>query len=138
MGFRWYILSTGGFRSYVEAASNASGTNLMLNPRHNFPWRGAMAIRAETLREIDIRRVWSNAVSDDMTLNSALRAHGYRIIFLPQCTVATYNKADLARFLQWAVRQTLLTRLFNRDLWNYAAAEMKSEVLLAGPRVPSS
>jgi cellulose synthase/poly-beta-1,6-N-acetylglucosamine synthase-like glycosyltransferase len=87
-GFRWYIPSTGGFWSHVEAAWNASGTNLMFNPRYNFPWGGAIAIRAETLQETGIRRVWSNAVSDDMTLNSALRAHGYRIIFLPQCTAA--------------------------------------------------
>jgi ceramide glucosyltransferase len=121
-GFRWYIPSTGGFWSHVEAAWNASGTNQMFNPRYNFPWGGAMAIRAETLREIDIQNVWENAISDDMTLNSALRTHGYRIAFLPHCSAATYNKTNLDEFLRWAIRQIVLTRLFNRGLWYYAAA----------------
>jgi hypothetical protein len=121
-GFRWYFPSRGGFWSYVEAAWNASGTNLLFNDRYNFPWGGAMAARAETLDMIGIRQLWASAVSDDLTLNSALRRHGFRISFLPQCTVATFNHTDLQRFLEWATRQTALTKFFNRGLWKYAAA----------------
>ena len=119
-GFRWYIPSRGGFWSHVEAAWNASGTNLLFDERYNFPWGGAMALRADTLEKVGIRRIWSAAVSDDMTLNHALRAHGYRIVFLPQCMIATFNKTSRSRFLEWATRQTALTRVFNRGLWNYA------------------
>ncbi len=121
-GFRWYFPSHRGFWSYVEAAWNAAGTNLLFNNRYNFPWGGAMAVRAETLDRIRIRQVWSTAVSDDLTLNYALRKHGYRILFLPQCAVATFNHTNLHDFLNWATRQTTLTRAFNRGLWNYALA----------------
>jgi ceramide glucosyltransferase len=121
-GFRWLFPSKGGFWSYVEAAWNASGTNLLFDNRYNFPWGGAMAIRSKTLEEIGINLVWANALSDDLALNAALRKHGYRTMFLPQCTVATFNQSDLPHFIRWATRQTALTRAFNRGLWNYAAA----------------
>jgi ceramide glucosyltransferase len=120
-GFRWYFPSEGGLWPHVEAAWNAAGTNLLFSNRYNFPWGGAMAVRAETLERIDIRRVWSDAVSDDMSLNSALKRHGYWICFLPQCTVATFTRDNLQAFLIWATRQTTLTRVYNNGLWRYAA-----------------
>ncbi len=121
-GFRWYFPSQGGFWSHVQAAWNASGTNLLFDHRYNFPWGGAMAVRAETLEKINIREAWTNAISDDMTLNHALRKHGYSVSFLPQCTVATFSEISREEFLAWATRQTTLTKFFNRGLWNYALA----------------
>jgi len=120
-GFRWLFPSRGGFWSYAESAWNASGTNLLFNDRYNFPWGGAMAVRAETLDKIGIQRIWPTAISDDLTLNAALRKHDYRIMFLPQCSVATFNQTDRHKFLEWAARQTALTRAYNSGLWNYAA-----------------
>jgi cellulose synthase/poly-beta-1,6-N-acetylglucosamine synthase-like glycosyltransferase len=119
-GFRWYFPSPGGFWSHVQSAWNSSGTNLLFNQRYNFPWGGAMAIRTETLKRINIQNVWKNAVSDDMTLNTALRRYGYKVTFLPQCTVASYDGATMRSFLRWATRQTVITRVLNRRLWNYA------------------
>jgi cellulose synthase/poly-beta-1,6-N-acetylglucosamine synthase-like glycosyltransferase len=119
-GFRWCFPLTGSLWSHVEAVWNASGTNLLFDDRYNFPWGGAMALRAETLRRIDVKRVWQSAISDDMTLNLALRKYGYRILFLPQCMVATFSQTSLPRLLKWATRQTLMTKVFNRGLWNYA------------------
>jgi ceramide glucosyltransferase len=121
-GFRWLFPSNRGFWSYVESAWNASGTNLLFNGRYNFPWGGAMAVRRNTLDEIQIGQVWSNALSDDLSLNAALRKHGYRTMFLPQCTVATFNQTGFHQFIKWATRQTGLTKAFNRSLWKYAAA----------------
>lgn len=78
-----------------------------------------MAVRSETLDKIRIEDAWANAISDDMALNSALRNHGYRIDFLPQCTVATFNQTDFSGLLEWTIRQTTLTRVFNRSVWKY-------------------
>ena len=80
-----------------------------------------MAVSAETLDKIGIGRIWHTAISDDLALNFALREHGYRTTFLPQCTVATFNQTDRHKFLEWATRQTALTKVYNRGLWNYAA-----------------
>jgi len=121
-GFRWYFPSQGGFWSQVQSAWNASGTNLMFNPRYNFPWGGGMAVRSETLERIGIEDAWANAISDDMALNSALRRRNYSIAFLPQCTVATFSETDLPHLLKWATRQTILTRVFNPSVWKYALA----------------
>src|SRR5208282_3259073 len=121
-GFRWYIPEY-GFWAYVKAAWNALGTNLMFDAKYNFPWGGAMAVRAETLDRIQIQKIWSDAISDDLTLNTALRKHGYRIQFLPQCTIATFmEKATLANLLRWTINQIALTKTYNRRLWNYALA----------------
>jgi cellulose synthase/poly-beta-1,6-N-acetylglucosamine synthase-like glycosyltransferase len=120
-GFRWYF-PVGGFWSHVESAWNASGTNLMFNERYNFPWGGAMAILTQTMKEINVRGVWEKAISDDLSLNAALRNHNCRTVFLPQCTVATYNQATMQSFLKWATRQVALTKAFNRRLWNYGSA----------------
>jgi hypothetical protein len=121
-GFRWYFPTGGGFWSQVESAWNASGTNLMFNERYNFPWGGAMAILSQKMKDINIRRVWELALSDDLSLNAALRQHNYRTVFLPQCTVATHNQANMQSFLNWATRQVALTKAFNKRLWNYGLA----------------
>lgn len=119
-GFRWYFPAGGGFWSYVESAWNAAGTSILFDQRFHFPWGGATAVRAETLEKIKIRDAWLNAVSDDIALTLALRRNGYRTLFLPQCVVATHNQTTRARFLEWAVRQTALTKVLNKGLWRYA------------------
>ena len=121
-GFRWYFPPEGGFWSHVEAVWNASGTNLLFDDRYNFPWGGAMAIRRDTLRRINVEEVWENAISDDLSLNSALRKYGYGVTFLPQCCVATYNETDLHGLVSWATRQVTLTKVYFRKLWKYGLA----------------
>jgi cellulose synthase/poly-beta-1,6-N-acetylglucosamine synthase-like glycosyltransferase len=122
-GFRWYFPHNGSIWSYVQSAWNASGTNLMFDNKYNFPWGGSMAISAAVSRHINLLDVWKTAVSDDLSLNMALRRNGYSILFLPQCTVASYvQETNLGQFLEWATTQTALARVYNRKLWNYALA----------------
>lgn len=90
-GFRWLFPSRSGFWSYVEAAWNASGTNLLFNDRYNFPWGGAMAVRAETLDKIGIRGIWSSAISDDLALNAALRKHALGATINIRETMASWD-----------------------------------------------
>jgi cellulose synthase/poly-beta-1,6-N-acetylglucosamine synthase-like glycosyltransferase len=121
-GFRWYFPARGGFWSHVESAWNAAGTNVMFDDRYNFPWGGAMCVLSRTLKAINIRNEWKNAISDDLSLNVLLRKGNYRTVFLPQCIVATYNQTKMRDFLRWATRQVALTRVFNRRLWRYGLA----------------
>ncbi|MGA2784804.1 MAG: glycosyltransferase family 2 protein [Candidatus Bathyarchaeia archaeon] len=119
-GFRWYIPDD-AFCAHTQAAWNALGTNLMFDDKYNFPWGGAMAVRAETLDKIQIQKVWSDAISDDLALNTALRKHGYKILFLPQCTVATFTeRTTLSNLLKWTTNQITLTKTYNKKLWHYA------------------
>ena len=121
-GFRWYFPLYNGFWAHVQAAWNASGTSLLFNDKFNFPWGGAMAVRADTLEKIGIDKVWAKAISDDLSLNSALRKSGYKILFLPQCMVASFSTITLTDFFRWATNQTALVRAYNPLLWDYALA----------------
>jgi hypothetical protein len=121
-GFRWYFPEGGGVWPQIESAWNASGTNVMFSEKYNFPWGGAMALLTETMNTIQLRPKWETAISDDLSLNQALRAHGYRIEFLPQCTVITYGGATARSLVEWAVRQISLTRTFSPRLWEYGMA----------------
>jgi cellulose synthase/poly-beta-1,6-N-acetylglucosamine synthase-like glycosyltransferase len=120
-GFRWYFPVRNKFWSHVQSAWNAFGTSLLFDEKYNFPWGGAMAARAETLDKIRIMEVWSHAVSDDLSLNTALREHGFRIFFLPQCMVASISEITFRSFIRWATSQTTLVRTYYKRLWNYAA-----------------
>ena len=121
-GYRWYFPSQKKFWSHVQSAWNAVGTSLLFDDKYNFPWGGAMATRAEILDKIKITEVWSTAVSDDLSLNAALREYGFRIFFLPQCMVASISNITFPNFIKWATNQTALVRAYYRRLWNYALA----------------
>ena len=81
-----------------------------------------MAMRTDTLRDIGIQTIWEKAISDDLSLNSALREHGYTIRFLPQCCVGTYNQTNLQGLILWATRQITLTKVYMHRLWTYGLA----------------
>ena len=121
-GYRWYFPTQNRFWSHVQSAWNSFGTNLLFDDKYNFPWGGAMAARADILDKIKITEVWSTAVSDDLSLNAALREHGFRIFFLPQCMVASMSNITFPNFIKWATNQTALVRAYYRRLWNYALA----------------
>jgi cellulose synthase/poly-beta-1,6-N-acetylglucosamine synthase-like glycosyltransferase len=121
-GYRWYFSSQKKFWSHVQSAWNSFGTSLLFDDKYNFPWGGAMATRADTLDKIKITEVWSTAVSDDLSLNTALREYGFKIFFLPQCMVASISNITFSNFIKWATNQTALVRAYYRRLWNYALA----------------
>ncbi|HKM77043.1 MAG TPA: glycosyltransferase family 2 protein [Candidatus Bathyarchaeia archaeon] len=121
-GYRWYFPSQNKFWSHVQSAWNAFGTSLLFEDKYNFPWGGAMAARADILHKIKIMDVWRTAVSDDLSLNAALREYGFRIFFLPQCMVASLSNITFPNFIKWATNQTALVRAYYRRLWNYALA----------------
>jgi cellulose synthase/poly-beta-1,6-N-acetylglucosamine synthase-like glycosyltransferase len=121
-GYRWYFPSQKKFWSHVQSAWNSFGTSLLFDDKYNFPWGGAMAARADILDKIKIAEVWSTAVSDDLSLNAALREYGFKIFFLPQCMVASISNIAFPNFIKWATNQTALVRAYYRRLWNYALA----------------
>ncbi len=86
-------------------------------PQMGSAWGGAMAIRAEDARRLDVRRIWEGAFSDDHTLSQAVREDGGRIAFVPHCLVTIpihYGWSDLVDFL---VRQLVTIRVHDFRLW---------------------
>jgi hypothetical protein len=89
----------------------------VVRPQMGSAWGGAMAIRAEDARRLDVARIWEGAFSDDHTLSHAVREEGGRIDFVPHCLVTIpihYGWSDLIDFL---VRQLVTIRVHDFRLW---------------------
>lgn len=114
--FRWYIPEE-SFLSGLQSAWNAPAVTYMGEWDRNFCWGGGIAIRRSTFTEIDAPRYWAGAVSDDYMLTRALRDAGRKIVFVPQCLVATHHSPGWRELFEWTTRQIILTRVYEPRLW---------------------
>ena len=114
--FRWYI-PDGDFLSGLQSAWNAPGVTYQGEWSRNFCWGGGMALRRSTFDEADVRRYWAGCISDDLMMTRAIRDAGKKIVFVPQCLVATHHPTSWRALLGWTNRQILLTRVYEPRLW---------------------
>ncbi|MGH9862262.1 MAG: glycosyltransferase [Candidatus Acidiferrales bacterium] len=114
--FRWYIPAA-DFLSGLQSAWNAPAVTYMGEWKRNFCWGGGTAIRRSTFEEANVRRYWAGCVSDDYMLTRALREAGRKIVFVPQCLVATHHPVSWRGLLEWTTRQIILTRVYEPRLW---------------------
>ncbi|SDB58355.1 Glycosyltransferase, catalytic subunit of cellulose synthase and poly-beta-1,6-N-acetylglucosamine synthase [Desulfonatronum thiosulfatophilum] len=120
-GFRWYLPVKGGLWSYLRSAWNGGGVVFLTDPRANYAWGGAMAIRRSVFHECKIPEIWRTALSDDMTITLAVREHGLKIRFVPHCLVAIHEDCNFSEMLEWTNRQTIITRIYHPALWRTIA-----------------
>jgi len=116
-GFRWYMPVAGGLWSYLRSAWNGGGVVFLTDPQSNYAWGGAMAIRRETFDACAVADHWQHALSDDMTITLAVRAHGLAIRFVPRCLVVTHEDATFGEMLEWTTRQTIIAGVYHPALW---------------------
>jgi cellulose synthase/poly-beta-1,6-N-acetylglucosamine synthase-like glycosyltransferase len=114
--FRWYIPER-NFLSGLQSAWNGPALTYMSEPRRNFLWGGGMAIRRTTFYEAKVPRYWAGCISDDLMMTRALRDAGKRIVFMPECLVATHHRPRWRELLEWTTRQVLLLRVYEPRLW---------------------
>ncbi|MCO6451089.1 MAG: glycosyltransferase [Caldilineales bacterium] len=89
----------------------------VVQPQWGSAWGGAMALRADILRKLDLDSIWRNAYSDDHTLSSAIRAQGGRIAFASGCFLANPIHGGWPETFDFMIRQLLVLRLHDRRLW---------------------
>lgn len=116
-GFRWYTPVQGGFGSWLRAAWNLGGMPFLIEPKYNYAWGGAMAIRREVFDACGIAQYWSTALSDDLGLSLLVKKAGYRIHLAPQCLVHSPEDLTLLQTIEWTSRQTLVCRIYNPMMW---------------------
>ena len=114
--FRWYVPEP-SFLSGLQSAWNAPAVTYMGEWDRNFCWGGGMAIRRTTFFEADVPRYWAGCVSDDLMMTRAVRDAGKRVVFVPECLVATHHSPRWGELLAWTTRQILLTRVYEPRLW---------------------
>jgi cellulose synthase/poly-beta-1,6-N-acetylglucosamine synthase-like glycosyltransferase len=116
-GFRWYFPENGGFWPLMRSVWDSTIAGQMRPDGKNFAWGGSMALRRETFEGTKVAEHWRGAVSDDYRLTHAIEDAGLGIRFAPRAMAATTGSCSREEFLDWAVRQMKITRVYRHKLW---------------------
>jgi cellulose synthase/poly-beta-1,6-N-acetylglucosamine synthase-like glycosyltransferase len=121
-GYRWIIPADNRVSSAVVAAANASVVTVPRLPSIiNHCWGGTIAMRRKTLENIDIRRYWAGAISDDAQMTRAFKKAGYEIHSPRQNLLLSPVAMTWSEALSFGRRQYRILWLYSPDLWALAA-----------------
>jgi ceramide glucosyltransferase len=116
-GYRWFVPQKNNSATLALSVINAKIAQLLGAYRFNQAWGGSMAVRVEVFRRLGIEQLWSQAITDDLTLSYAVRKAGKKITFVPACLVASHEQTNWRDFLSFGRRQFLLTRVATPGTW---------------------
>ena len=141
-GFRWYVPSEkASFGPLLRSAWNGGILSMMSPEGSFFGWGGALACARQVFDECEGRESWKGSLSDDYSLSAAVRAHGYKIRFVPRALSLSPGTCSLGELLRWSARQMAITRVYHPNLWKltwvsqflYGAAVWATPVLICLP-----
>jgi len=116
-GYRWFIPKKNNLASLVLSAVNGSVAQLLGNTRFNQAWGGSMAIRADVFRRVGLDKIWSKALSDDLSLSQAVKKVGLKVVFVPACLAASHEATTWRGLFEFGRRQFLITRIYAPRTW---------------------
>jgi cellulose synthase/poly-beta-1,6-N-acetylglucosamine synthase-like glycosyltransferase len=116
-GYRWFVPNTNNLASLALSAMNAKVAQLLGNTRFNQAWGGSMAIRVDVFRKLGLDNIWPKALSDDLSLSTAVKKAGMKVAFVPACLVASYESTTWADLFEFGRRQFLITRVYAPGTW---------------------
>ncbi len=121
-GYRWIVPADNRLSSAVVAAANASIVTLPRLPFIiNHFWGGTMAMRRHTLEQIDIRRYWTGAISDDTQLTRAFNHARYPIISPRQSLLLSPMSVSWREAFAFGTRQYRILWFEGRTIWFLSA-----------------
>ncbi len=126
-GYRFYVPRSFNIPGILRTIWNRVSAWEMANPNLVFAWGGAMAIKVDTIKKINLFKLWENCADDDLSLTKAVKQLNLQVKFVPQCLVASYADGSFAEINEWTNRQLLLTKFYYPELW--FSAMIKSTVL---------
>jgi hypothetical protein len=121
-GYRWLIPTDERWSTAFVCIVNASIASTPRDSKWANAWGGSMALRRRTIDALALPTLWDRAVSDDLTISSAVRALGGKVRSPRDALVpalASYSWTDAIVFGR---RQYLFTRTHAPQLWIVAAA----------------
>ena len=116
-GYRWFVPTTNNPATLALSAINAAIAQFLGKSPFNLAWGGSMAIRREDFRRLGIGEIWSQTLSDDLSLSRAVKRAGLRITFVPECLVASFESSTWRRLYEFGRRQLLITRVYTPGAW---------------------
>jgi hypothetical protein len=88
-----------------------------------------MAIRVDTFRELGIDKIWSTALSDDLSLSYAVKKALKKVVFVPACLVASYESTTWRELFEFGRRQFLITRVSTPKTWWFGLSSSLYSIL---------
>jgi ceramide glucosyltransferase len=116
-GYRWFVPTANNPATLALSAINAAVAQFLGNSPFNLAWGGSMAIRMDDFRRLRIGEIWSQTLSDDLSLSRAVRRAGLKITFVPECLVASFESSTWRRLYEFGRRQLLITRVYTPGAW---------------------
>lgn len=118
--YRWMVPAPGKpirlGTALVCAVNN--GIAMLTGPaRRNFAWGGGMAMTRDTCEQLDLRRWWDGAISDDFQVNRMIRAAGLNVYCVFRCMPISPVDLTLPEAVRFGRRQYLITRMHGPRLW---------------------
>jgi hypothetical protein len=116
-GNRWFNAPPGQWPGAILSAMNAS-VALGVDHLHLCTvWGGAWAMRREDFERMQQAGVWRGALTEDLPTGQWVRRQGLRVRVEPGCIVATSAGGDTGQLIEFARRQLLITRVYDRKIW---------------------
>ena len=88
--------------------------------RWDQPWGGSTAIRREVFHELEVNRLWSRTVVDDVSLAKKLQSAGVRVVAATGAVLATPAAETMAGWEDWFTRQLLYLKFYFPFPWAMA------------------
>ncbi|MCA9120708.1 MAG: glycosyltransferase family 2 protein [Planctomycetaceae bacterium] len=107
-GNRWYVPTDKTWGGWVRYCWNVGAVvQVWLN---GIVWAGSMAMRADTIKQIQLLEAWSKALSVDATIHRQLGKYKYDARFVPSVMMVNRETISLQRFVGWMQRQLVAAK----------------------------
>ena len=116
-GYRWYVASGPSLPTLVRSAWNTTVVGFLGPHSRNFVWGGSTAIRRVNFESAQVLEHWRGALSDDYVLTTAVRRAGLRIVYVPSCLLASYDRCTWRQLMEFTTRQIRITRVYAPRMW---------------------
>lgn len=119
----------GGFWSWVKFVWGFVGISLMESESTRFGWGGTLAFRKDLLSKDDMK-YFSESVSDDIALTKIAKRKGLKLAYEPDAAPIIDSDDNLAKFSEWANRQTALSIRGDPKLFYYGVVFYSASILV--------
>jgi len=129
-GYRHYQTDSGFWSAMRAVANNVGMTPHLVGDRLQVAWGGAMAVRRQDFDRSGVEEIWRGALSDDLTLATAIRRLKLRIEFVPKCLTISWGSCTMREYYAWLRRQLFVARMYSPALWRGAVISFVPMLLI--------
>ncbi len=128
--YRWFIPEANNAPTLFASVINASVATLGGREFYNVLWGGSMALTRQAYDRLDVPRIFSGSLNDDLQLARSARRAGMRPAYIRSLLVPSPISFTWKSFFEFARRQYYQVRHYTPKL--YAAAMVGTALYTAG------